>query len=72
MHECVCECLKHIYNFSNLNFYASKHIIDVRNVTLVDIAKIQKSHFLASKLLDFALLEGKHFGLNFSLMSSTD
>ena len=45
MHESVLECVKHIYKSSNLNFYVSKHIIDVRNGALVDTVKFKKSHF---------------------------
>ena len=47
MHKSISECVKHIYNLSNLNFYVPKHIIDVRNTTLVDMAKLKKSNFLA-------------------------
>ena len=47
VHECVSECLEHIYTRSKLNFYVSKHNIDVRDVILVDTAKFEKSIFLA-------------------------
>ena len=47
MQQIVSECVKHIQSFSKLNFYVSKHIIDVRNATLVDMSKFEKSHFLA-------------------------
>ena len=57
-HECVSECLEHIYARSNLNFYVSKHIIDVRDAISVDTAKFEKSIFLAWKSLHFSLLKG--------------